>query len=177
MSGNNVKENGFQGLLNRALSVFNKGKDEVVRSSKVSKARLDLSSLKNEKEHLFKRLGEEVYRRHKENKISIPGLDSFFTEIDIISLKLASKERELKALKGEEAALIPADAVRGHEGKGRPKNPKTKGSPYAQTTASPAISEEGRPEGSESDRRPKKKHYRPRRRPSEGRQDVDQGRT
>jgi len=170
MAGNDLKESGFQGFLNRALSVFNKGKDEVVRSSKVSKARLDLSSLKNEKERVFKRLGEEVYRRYKESKISIPGLDSFFTEIDIISLKLSSKERELKGLKGEETAPMLADAVIGHERKGRPQRPKREGPPYAQSTASPAVSEEGKPEGSESGRRPKRKNYRPRRRPSEGRQ-------
>lgn len=173
MSGNNMKEGGVQGLWNKALSLFNKGKDEVVRSSKVSKTRLDLSSLKNEKGRVFERLGEEIYRRYKENKISIPGLDPFFTEIDIISLKLSSKERELKGLKGEEAGSMPADAVRGHERKGRPQRPRRKAPPYAQSTASPAVSEESKPEGSESGRRPKRKYHRPRRRPSEVRQDVE----
>lgn len=172
MTGNNVREGGFQGMLNRMLSVFNKGKEEVVRSSKVSKARLDLSSLKKEKERAFERLGEEVYRRYKENKISIPGLDPFFTEIDLISPKLSSKERELKGLKGEEVGFISADAVRGHERKERPHRPNRKGPHHTQRAASPAVGGEGKAEGPEPGIRPKKRYHRPRRRPSEGRQEV-----
>lgn len=165
-----MKEGGFQGLWNKARSLFNKGRDEVVRSSKVSKTRLDLSSLRNEKEHVFERLGEEVYSRYKEDKISIPGLDPFFTEIDIISLKLSSKERELKGLKGEDTGFIPADAVGGQEKKRISQRPKRKGPSHAQSTTSPRVSEEEKLEGQESGRRPKRKYYRPRRRPSEGRQ-------
>lgn len=165
-----MKEGGFQGLWNKALSLFNKGRDEVVRSSKVSKTRLDLSSLRNEKERVFERLGEEVYSRYKEDKISIPGLDPFFTEIDIISLKLSSKERELKGLKGEEVGFISADAVRGHERKERPRRPNRKGPHHTQRAASPAVGGEGKIEGPEPGIRPKKRYHRPRRRPSEERQ-------
>lgn len=106
MFESNAGAGGFQGLWNNLLSIFNSGKDEVVRSSKVSKARLDLSSLKKDRERVFVRLGEEVYKRHKEKTIAIPGLAPFFTEIDIIDTNLSSKERELKVLKGEEADLI-----------------------------------------------------------------------
>lgn len=153
-----MKEGGFQGLWNKALSLFNKGRDEVVRSSKVGKTRLDLSSLKNEKERAFERLGEEVYRRYRENRFSLPGFDSFFTEIDIINLKLSSKERELRGFKGEEAGSARADAFGGHEGKERPLKEKRKGPSYAQ---------EGKQERPESGRRPKRKYYRPKRKPSE----------
>lgn len=166
MSDNNVRESGLQGFWNRALSLFNKGKDEVVRSSKLSKARLDLSSLKKEKESVFERLGEEVYRRHKENKVSIPGLDSFFTEIDIINLKFSSKERELKGLKESEAGSPPADAGIGHERKERPYRPGRKGTHHLQR----AVVEEVKTEGLGA--RPKKKFYRPKRRPSEGKPDI-----
>lgn len=98
-----------QTLWNRFLSIFNKGKDEVVKSSKVSKARLDLSSLKKERERVFERLGEEVYKRNKDKAISVSGLDALFAEINIINLKVSSKERELKDLKGEEANLIRSE--------------------------------------------------------------------
>jgi hypothetical protein len=121
-------------LWNRLLSLFNKGKEEVVRSSKVSKARLDLSSLKKERERVFERLGEEIYKRHKEEKLSLPALDPFFAEIDIINLRLSSKERELKGLAGEEAEVkampaVPVGAGVRPERRGRPHRPRKKGPP------------------------------------------------
>lgn len=129
MFESNAGEGGFQGLWNKLLSTFNTGKEEVVRSTKVSKARLDLSSLKKERERVFERLGEEIYKRRKERTASIPGLDSFFAEIDIINLKLSSKERELKGFKGEEAGSIPsapADTGARREGRERKYRPRTK---------------------------------------------------
>lgn len=106
MFESNAGEGGFQGLWNNLLSMFNSGKDEVVRSSKVSKARLDVSSLKKEKERVFVRLGEEVYKKHKEKSVTIPGLAPYFAEIEIIDARLASKEREIKELKGEAGSLF-----------------------------------------------------------------------
>mgnify|MGYP001604486287 FL=1 len=106
MFESNAGEGGFQDLWNKLLSLFNTGKEEVVRSSRVSKARLDLSSLKKDRERVFERLGEEVYKRHKEKGISISGLAPFFTEIEMIDNNLSSKGRELKELKGE-AVISP----------------------------------------------------------------------
>ncbi len=129
MFESNAGEGGFQGVWNKLLSTFNTGKEEVVRSSKVSKARLDLSSLKKERERVFERLGEEIYKRRKERTVSIPGLDSFFAEVDIINSKLSSKERELKGLKGEEVGSIPsapADTGARREGRERKHRPRTK---------------------------------------------------
>lgn len=175
MTDGNTGEGGFQGVWNRFLSIFNKGKEEVVRSSKVSKARLDLSSLRKERERVFERLGEEIYKRHKENKISLPGLDPFFTEIDIINLKLSSKERELKGLAGEEAEVIkpaPAEAGTRPERREKPYRPKRKG-PYPprevkqETTSAEGVKAE-RPEG---ERRPRKRYYRPKKRPTEAKQE------
>ena len=120
MFESNAGEGGFQGLWNKLLSLFNTGKEEVVRSSKVSKARLDLSSLKKDRERVFERLGEEVYKRHKEKGISIPGLDPFFTEIEMIDNNLSSKGRELKELKGE-AVSAPSVAETGTEFNKRPR--------------------------------------------------------
>ena len=105
MFESNAGEGGFQGLWNNLLSMFNSGKDEVVRSSKVSKARLDVSSLKKEKERVFVRLGEEVYKKHKEKGVTTPGLAPYFAEIEIIDARLASKEREIKELKGEAGSV------------------------------------------------------------------------
>lgn len=114
MFESNAGEGGFQGLWNKLLSMFNTGKEEVVRSSRVSKARLDLSSLKKDRERVFERLGEEVYKRHKEKGISIPGLAPFFTEIEMIDNNLSSKGRELKELKGE-AVSFPSVTELGTE--------------------------------------------------------------
>ena len=100
--------------------MFNTGKEEVVRSSRVSKARLDLSSLKKDRERVFERLGEEVYKRHKEKGISIPGLAPFFTEIEMIDNNLSSKGRELKELKGE-AVISPSVTETGTEFNKRPR--------------------------------------------------------
>ncbi len=135
MFESNAGEGGFQGVWNKLLSTLNTGKEEVVRSTKVSKARLDLSSLKKERERVFERLGEEIYKRRKERTASIPGLDSFFAEIDIINLKLSSKERELKGLKGEEAGSIPsapANTGARREGRERKHRPRTKPSEVRQ---------------------------------------------
>lgn len=113
-------EGGVQGIWNRVLSVFNTGKEEVIRSSKVSKARLDISSLKKERRLVFERLGEELYKRRKEKSISISGFAPFFTEIEIISNNLSDKDRELKELKGEAVAL-PSAAGTGDESGTRSK--------------------------------------------------------
>lgn len=120
MFESNAVEGGFQDLWKKLLSMFNTGKEEVVRSSKVSKARLDLSSLKKDRERVFERLGEEVYKRHKEKGISIPGLASFFAEIEMIDNNLSSKERELKELKGE-AVISPSVTETGTEFGKRPR--------------------------------------------------------
>lgn len=172
MFESNAGERGFQGLWNKLFSMFNIGKEEVVRSSKVSKARLDLSSLKKERERVFERLGEEIYKRCKERTVSIPGLDSFFAEIDIINLKLSSKERELKGLKGEEVDLLrskPSDAGIKQERRERPYRPKKKG-PYPSKEVQQEVVSVA--EGIKAER-PGKRHYRPRRRPTEVKQDVD----
>ncbi len=120
MFESNAVEGGFQYLWNKLLSLFNTGKEEVVRSSKVSKARLDLSSLKKERERVFERLGEEVYKRHKEKGIAVPGLAPFFAEIEIIGNNLSAKERELKELKGE-AVSAPSVTETGTEFNKRPR--------------------------------------------------------
>lgn len=179
MTDGNTGEGGFQGVWNRFLSIFNKGKEEVVRSSKVSKARLDLSSLRKERERVFERLGEEIYKRHKENKSTLPALDPFFTEIDIINLKLSSKERELKGLAGEEGAVIePAEAGIRPERRERPYRPKRKG-PYppreVKQEMAPPTSGEAKVERPEGERRPRKRHYRPKRRPSEVKETKQEG--
>jgi len=72
------------------------------------------------KKTMFERLGEEVYKRHKEKGISIPGLDPFFTEIEMIDNNLSSKGRELKELKGE-AVSAPSVAETGTEFNKRPR--------------------------------------------------------
>ncbi|MBM2837857.1 MAG: hypothetical protein HW415_482 [Deltaproteobacteria bacterium] len=120
MFESNAGEGGFQDLWSKLLSMFNTGKEEVVRSSKVSKVRLDLSSLKKDRERVFERLGEEVYKKHKEKGISIPGLAPFFTEIEMIDNNLSSKGRELKELKGE-AVSVPSVTETGTEFNKRPR--------------------------------------------------------
>ena len=176
MFENNAGEGGFQGLWNKLLSIFNSGKEEVVRSSKVSKARLDISSLKKERERVFERLGEDIYKRHRERTASIQGLDSLFAEIEIINLKLSSKERELKVLKGEEADLLPSkppDAGTKQERRDRPYRPKKK-RPYPSKEAhkeADSVVEGTNAEGPE--KRPMKRHYRPGRRPPEVKQVID----
>lgn len=126
MFDSNIGDGGGQRLWNKLLSIFDKGKDEVVRSSKVSKARLDLSSLRRERERVFERLGEEVYNRHREKNFSLPGLDPFFTEVDSITLRLSSKERELKELKGEDVQDVQAAPLMRPEQRERASRPRKK---------------------------------------------------
>lgn len=177
MFDSNAGDGGGQRLWNKFLSIFNKGKDEVVRSSKVSKTRLDLSSLKKERERVFERLGEEIYKRHMEKKFSLPGLDPFFTEIDIITLKLSSKERELKGLKGEEVQDIqsaPPDRTehRGRHYRRRRKGPHPAKEAAGQKSPSPA-GESVKAEVAEPGGRPRRKYHRPRRKPSDIKQEVE----
>lgn len=120
MFESNAGDGGVQGLWNKILSVFNTWKEEVIRSSKVSKARLDISSLKKERSLVLERLGEELYKRCKEKGISISGFEAFITEIDIIDNNLSLKEREIKELKGE-AVTIPSPSGTGAEFSKRPK--------------------------------------------------------
>ncbi len=158
MFDSNTGDGGGQRLWNKLLSIFDKGKDEVVRSSKVSKARLDLSSLRRERERVFERLGEEVYKRHKEKKFSLPGLDPFFTEIDSITLRLSSKERELKDLKGEDVQDVQAVPSIRPERRERPYPVKKEGSQEIHSLDNERVTAEA----VESDKRPGKRDYRPR---------------
>ena len=101
MFDGNAVEGESRRLVNKLLLLFNKGKDEVGRSSRIGKGRLDLSSLKRDRELVFEQLGEEVYKRHKAQTLSLSGLEPFFAELDLLTSNLSSKEKELEYLKGD----------------------------------------------------------------------------
>lgn len=75
-------------------------KEELVKSSKIGKIRLDTTKIKKQKAKKFQELGERCYQLILEGKIDIEGSDSLKTEIDELDAKIKSKEGEIEKIQG-----------------------------------------------------------------------------
>jgi hypothetical protein len=73
-------------------------KEELVRSSKIGKIRLDMTKIKKQRAKKFQELGERSYHLLLEGKIDIEGSDSLKTEIDELDAQIKGKEAEIKEI-------------------------------------------------------------------------------
>jgi len=73
-------------------------KEELVRSSKIGKIRLDMTKIKKQRAKKFQELGERCYQLILEGKIDVEGSDSLKKEIDELDAQIKGKEAEIKEI-------------------------------------------------------------------------------
>ena len=91
------------------------GKDELLRTSKMGKIRLDISTIKNRIGGKQKELGREVYELWLAKKVGIAELEGIFAEIKHLDDQIKEKEREIESLieeKQREAEAPPIAEVK-----------------------------------------------------------------
>jgi outer membrane biosynthesis protein TonB len=74
------------------------GKEELLRTSKMGRIRLEISSIKSRIEGKQKELGAEVYRLWLAKKVGIAELEGVFAEIKRLEEQIEEKEKEIEKL-------------------------------------------------------------------------------
>ncbi len=77
------------------------GKEELLRTSRMGKIRLEISSIKNRIESTHKELGGEVYKLWLAKKAGIAELEGTFAEIKRLEEQIEAREKEIERLVGE----------------------------------------------------------------------------
>ena len=73
-------------------------KEEIVKSSKIGKVRLEITKIKKQKSKKFQELGEHCFRLLKENTISIEGAEALKDEINKLDAELKEKEAVIEEI-------------------------------------------------------------------------------
>jgi|GEM_PF-2558664 len=84
-------------------------KEELVRSSKIGKVRLEITKTKKKKSQKLKELGELSYQLILEGKIEIEGADPIKSEIDTLDAEIKGKEAEIEEILKQEEIEIKKD--------------------------------------------------------------------
>lgn len=87
-----------------AATYLKKAKDEVVRSSRIGKIRLDIARLKKQRKDLLSEFGEKAYELLRDGKLSAGALEELKVAVDEKNALIAAKEAEIEAISAEEAA-------------------------------------------------------------------------
>ncbi len=74
------------------------GKSEIVRTSKMGKIRLEISSVKSRIGDRQKELGAQVYNLWVNEKVDVPELEEMFDRIKQLEDEIKQKEREIERL-------------------------------------------------------------------------------
>ena len=78
-------------------------KEELLKSSKIGKIRLETTKIKKQRTQKLKELGEHTYQLLSKGKAEIEGTDSLKTEIGKLDAEIKAKEAEIEEiLKREE---------------------------------------------------------------------------
>jgi hypothetical protein len=77
-------------------------KEELVRSSKIGKVKIEITKLKRDKTNKIKELGEHCYKLLTEKNAVIEGADIFKTEINKLDAEIKKKEAEIAKIDKEE---------------------------------------------------------------------------
>ncbi len=109
MSANEKKSDDFTSKLENIWDKVSKGveeglkvsKDEIVRTAKIGKIRLDIASLKSNKSEKIKFLGLRTYRLLQNSEITIPQLDELVAELKGLDLQIEAKEDEVQTILAE----------------------------------------------------------------------------
>ncbi|MFQ5893403.1 MAG: hypothetical protein ACE5H5_03740 [Nitrospinota bacterium] len=87
-----------------ATTYLKKAKDEVVRSSRIGKLRLDIARVKKQRKDLFAELGEKTHELLSAQSLSAEALEELKISVDEKNALIAAKEAEIEAVAAEEAA-------------------------------------------------------------------------
>ena len=86
-----------------AATYLKKAKDEVVRSSRVGKLRLDIARIKKQRKDLYTELGDKAYELLSTQSLAAEGLEELKVALDEKNALIAAKEAEIEAVAAEEA--------------------------------------------------------------------------
>jgi hypothetical protein len=92
-----------------AATYLKKAKDEVVRSSRVGKLRLDIARIRKQRKDLYAELGEKTYELLSSDSLASKALDETKASVDERNALIAAKEAEIEAITAEEAEQEGAD--------------------------------------------------------------------
>ena len=93
------KKDGFMDFVGKAKTLFIDSKDEILKSSRIGKIMLDISSLNREKNHLYKDIGQKLYEELREN-VSLPEeVTMLFEKLDEIHVKVKNEESRIEEIK------------------------------------------------------------------------------
>lgn len=92
-----------------AATYLKKAKDEVVRSSRVGKLRLDIARIRKQRKDLYAELGEKTYELLSSESLASKALDEMKASVDERNALIAAKEAEIEAVAAEEAEREGAD--------------------------------------------------------------------
>ena len=103
---------GFESLLGKAADVLSRGREELLKQSRIGKAKLfDLTQLRRERARLMQRLGEEAYRGMQAGSLTKDDLKRTYQRVVEMDEQIAAKEAEIDRLQREaSAAGAPASA-------------------------------------------------------------------
>ncbi|MEE8209632.1 MAG: hypothetical protein V3R38_02660 [bacterium] len=96
-------------LWDTAATYLKKAKDEVVRSSRVGKLRLDIARIRKQRKDLYAELGEKTYELLSSESLASKALDETKASVDERNALIAAKEAEIEAIAAEEAEREGAD--------------------------------------------------------------------
>lgn len=103
---------GLEGLLGRAADVLSKGREELMRQSRIGKVKLfDLTQIRRERARLVLRLGEEAYRAMQAGRIAKDDLDRTYHKIVEMDERIAAKEAEIEKIRRAESVPAPKAAA------------------------------------------------------------------
>ncbi len=86
-----------------AATYLKKAKDEVVRSSRVGKLRLDIARIKKQRKDLYTELGDKAYELLSTQSLAAEGLEELKVALDEKNALIAAKAAEIEAIATEEA--------------------------------------------------------------------------
>ncbi|PMP71960.1 MAG: hypothetical protein C0187_02785 [Calditerrivibrio nitroreducens] len=82
-----------------------KGKEELVKFSKISKLKLEISTLRKRKEERYKSMGKRAFKMVEDGIIDDPQLVSDYDDITKINQKVEDLELEIKAIKESKSSF------------------------------------------------------------------------
>lgn len=95
---------GLEGLLGRAADAIGRGREELLKQSKIGKMKLiDLTQLRRERARLLSRLGEEAYRGMQSKSLDEGDLQRTYKQIVSMDEQIAKKEAEVETLNRDAA--------------------------------------------------------------------------
>lgn len=102
MSDENNKQkelrNKMEKFLGRAKTAITRGREEVVKVSKIGKLKFEMSSMQRQRQRLMLVLADKVVRLVKEGNLSAAALADEVNNIDLLHHQIAEMEREIKGL-------------------------------------------------------------------------------